>query len=765
MLRNFYNTLRHFRMASALNIIGLSIAFASFTIIAIQVWNEFTAGMDEPKHKSIYRLETQVGTSDKWSTAMYRGIYERLAQSTPQIKASALFSMQSDQTIKVDEIQYTDIPVIFAITDISKVIEYTMIEGVFASTLEPNCVLINQSNAQRLFGDSSAMGRSLSVGTAECVVAGVYKDFAINSMSPNGIVISGDFRVCQAYFLFTDGTDVESIIAEFNTKYMATEFKDNGVLKAVALADTYFDNQYLSGASLKQGNRTTTMVLLSIAILIMVIALINFINFATALAPVRIRALNIRGVFGSTRTNLRMGMIVETLLFSFVSFIVALLWVAILKDSSLAWLLKTNDISIGTNWMVVAGVGFVALIIGLLAGIYPAYYCTRFTPALALRGRFISTNSKGGLRSSLIGIQLVISIVLIISSLFIHLQNRYIINKNLGYDGRNVIVVRGVWDRNADLVAQRVSGLSMVRSTARFDGSFGQGSGKSNVNICVGPDTVGLSSYWVEDGFLELMNVPIIQGRSLLPSDKSEELFVNNPEEIFNVVINKSALRELGTAVDSIIRGPGKTFRVVGVTDDIIGHSLYATSDLTLFVKSNYMNSVVARVDESNSAAVIEQIRTIVKEIQPYGAAEVDMYNTRVAALYQKEQNLAILITLFSLLAIFISLVGLFGLVLIETEARRREIGLRKINGATTRLILVMFNRKYIAIVSVCFIVAAPIAYYAVVEWLSSFPYRTGIEWWVFALALAIVSLVTMMTVTVQAWRTATENPIEALRS
>lgn len=763
MLRNFISTLRCFKTASVLNIIGLGVSFAAFILIMIQVWNEYTAGTDDHRYRNIYRLELNVENSEKWYIRMGRHVFEKFAEVTPQVEASGFYTIASS-AIKVEDTHYGDLPTIYLANDLSQVVEYRMVEGVFGSALAPKCALINRSNAERLFAGKSAMGQRINIGTDECIITGVYEDFPENSMSPNGVVMFNAYGMCNAYFLLNEGADTQAIAENFSKTY--GELIDNGTCRLVPLADTYFANQYASGDYFKMGNRTTTLILLSIALLVILIAIINFVNFAMALSPIRIRALNIRGVFGSTRQALRAGIVSEAMFFSLVSYLLALLLVAIVCESSLTRLFKVTDLTIASNLDVVVFTGVLAICIGALSGVYPALYCTRFRPALVLKGSFGFSAAGRILRSTLLGVQFIISISLIIASLFIHLQNGYLLNKNLGYNSQDVIVVRHVWDRNGKVVAERINGLSMVNSAATFDGGFGQKSGRPRQMIIAGQDTVQLFRYEVEDGFTELMNIPVIQGRSLLDTDPVEKVWdEDGGSQIISVLIDKSALRALGTAVDSIIKSPKISYRVVGVTDDVIGHSLYSNGGMSMFLKSDYMTSLVVRTDAVNSGEVIKQIKAIMNEVQPYGSSEVDFFDTRVAALYQKERDVATLITLFSLLAIVISLIGVFGLVLFETQYRRREIGLRKINGATVNLILVMFNRKFAWLVVVCFVIATPIAYYGVAEWLSSFPYRTEMYWWVFAVSLLIVLAITLLTVTIQSWRAATENPVKSLRS
>lgn len=762
MFNNLITTLRRFKAASLLNIVGLSVSFAAFILIMIQVWTEFNAGTDDPRHGNIYRLEVKIPSSDKWYISIGTHVCQKFAEVMPQVKECALYTVESYNVI-VGDTKYTDIPITYIGNDISKVMQYRMVEGLFDSALAPDCALIDHSTAKRLFADRPAMGQSVTIIDKKYVITGVYRDFPSNSMYVNGVVVQKSYGRCNAYFLLMDGADTEAMVEQFKKEYSGTEFIGKGDdCRLVALADTYFENQFVRSEYLKAGNRTTTLILLSIALLIIMIAVINFVNFSTSLAPMRIRSLNIREVFGSSRRVLRVGIVNEAFLFSLISYLIAIVLVMISSDTPLRNLFKASDLTIGSNLTVIICTGVFAIFIGAAAGVYPAFYCTRFKPAMVLKGSFGLSTSGRTLRTLLLSVQFVISIILITVSLFVHLQNSYLLNKNLGYDSEDVIVVRGVWDRNGKVAPERIKGLSAVKSSATFDGHFGQQHRSSK--MVAGQDTVDVFRYEVEDGFLELMNIPIIQGRSLTPSDKALKIWDNDDGSEINILVTKSALKALNTAVDSVIRAPRGAYRVVGVTDDIIGNSLYAGSGVSIFLKSDYMNALVVRTDVADSGELIKQIRAIMDEIQPYGESEVDFFDTRVAALYQKERDVATLITIFSLLAIVISLMGVFGLVLFETQYRRKEIGLRKIHGASVNSVLMMFNDRFIRLVIVCFVVSAPISYYAVNEWLSSFPNRTPIYWWVFVVALMIVLSITTLTVSIQSRRAATENPVKSIK-
>lgn len=767
MIKQFWTTLSRYKLASILNISGLSVSFAVLVLVMIQVVTEFSAGRDDPKHENIYRIENKSGKEgDKWHLRMPFKIYEKIEAEIPQVERFAMFTLASS-VVAVGDSKYYDVPTIYQGNDLSKVIDYHMIEGTASSSLDDNCAIINESNAIRMFGSAlESIGQQIDVSGTKLVVTGVYKDFGKNSMSPNGVVMFGKYGVCSAYFLFKDGADINQITLDVNRYIKESEFADyGGDIKFVALSDTYFDNKFATGDFYRQGNLTITLLLIFVALLIMFIAIINFVNFSMALAPARMRSLNIKGVLGSSKRELQKVIVFEAMMFSVVSFLLSLVWVDLISGTQVANLFKVTELSVDSNIGIVALTGVLALLIGVVSGIYPAIYCTKFTPAIVIKGSFGRSQKGQALRSVLISSQMIISIVLIIVSLFIHLQNRYLTDKNLGYDSENVIVVRGVWDRNAKLMADKIKTLAMINSSASFDGQFGQRKKEADHKIFVGSDTLMLHRYDVDQNFIDLMKIPIVEGRGLLERDRVDSVFNGEYKSPIEIVVSKSAFKALGSSLDSIVRSNDRLYKVVGVTDDVIAHSLYTSGDMTMFVKSDYMTSVVVKVDAKYSEGVLRTIKKIALEVQPYAYTDVEFFSTKIVSLYDKERSLSLLVTIFSLVAVVISLMGILGLVEFDTRYRRREIALRKVYGAALESILIAFNRKFVVLVIVAFLISAPIAWYLVDQWLESFAYRTPIYVWVFLVALIIVQFITISTVTIQSWRAAMDNPIESLKT
>lgn len=767
-MKNFISLMARHRLSFVFNIVGLSIAFSVVTMVVMQVITEWRIGTDDPKHERIYRIEQKSSKGDQYHLRMAHSLYEQIAQETPEVERFAAFTVSKGVVTGGDE-RYNDVPTLYLNDDLSKVIDFSMMEGNASSAIDKGNAIIAQSLAQKIYGSAAkAVGQPIDVEGTKLVVSGVYRDFGKESMSPNGVITFGAYGMCSAYFLFRSGVDIDRITRQVNQRIKNTASEQDQVqIRFVALADTYFANEFASGNFLRQGNRTSTLLLLSITLLVLGIAVINFINFSIALAPVRMRALNIRAVFGSSKGALRRSIVYQAMVLSFGAFLLSLLWVELANKTAVVSLFKMSDFSIATNIEQVAWVGVLVLVVGVISGLYPAYYATRFTPAVVLKGSFGRSKTGQALRNALITIQITISTVLITTSLFVYLQNSYLANKELGYDSRNTIVVRGVWDRNAPLMAEKIRNLAIVEQSAIFDGQFGVKNSDADQLLVTLNDTVRLHRYCVAHNFLDLMGVPIVAGRGLLESDRVDSVFSSGLSTYpIEVVVSRAAFKALGSSLDSVVRSAdGREFKLVGVVDNLIAHSLYTSGELTMFVQSDYMTSVVAKTGPTARAEALADIRAVAQEVQPYAYTDVGLFDTKIAALYEKERSLALLINLFSFIAIVISLMGIFGLVELETRYRRSEIAVRRVYGASVRSILAGLNRKYALLVVVAFVVSVPVAWYVAQEWLNGFAYRIPISVWVFVVALVIVQLITVLTVTIQSWRVAGSNPVGSLKT
>jgi putative ABC transport system permease protein len=388
-----------------------------------------------------------------------------------------------------------------------------------------------------------------------------------------------------------------------------------------------------------------------------------------------------------------------------------------------------------------------------LVGVYPARYITSFAPALALKGNFGLSPKGKRLRNTLIGIQFVASFVLIIAASFMYLQSRFMQNAPLGFDRDELIVVnisRIYENRNA--FRSQVRALSGVEkmtyahiliSSSEYYSGWGQERDGQVMMYSVFP---------VHYTFLQVMGIEVSDGRNFRREDNGVFIF------------NETAQRQFNLETYETING----FDIIGFAPDIKFASLRRTVEPMAFWvhDSQALPHTYIRVRAgADMRGVMAHIRSTLIEFEPNYTFEVRFFDEVLQQLYESEISLSRLITLFSLIAIFISIVGVFGLVVFDSECRRKEIGIRKVMGASTMEIVAMFNKSYLIIILICFVIAVPVAWYAVGRWLENFAYCTPMYWWVFVLAFVAVATITVLTVTIQNWRVANDDPVKSIKT
>ena len=533
-------------------------------------------------------------------------------------------------------------------------------------------------------------------------------------------------------------------------------------IRLVPLTDIYYMNETQDGGTFRSGNKEVTALLFGIALLIVIVAAINFTNFSTSLTPLRIKSINTQKVLGSSDTLLRRSLLIEAALISFIAWLVSLVIVWGL-DWAEALPFIEADLSLVSNLPIVFLCGIVALVIGWLAGIYPAYYITSFPPALVLKGSFGLSPSGRKLRTTLICVQFVVSIVLIIGACFVQIQNSYMRNFSLGFDKDQVAIVElneTMYNKHNDTYVNRLKENPGIEDVAFAMEKVGSKDGyNTNGGNYKGKDF----QYFIiiaSSNFLRVMGIPVIEGRDFSKADELSD----HVSYIFNRTAMEGLDMQVGDAFDSYSSG-----HLIGFSDDVKFTSLRGGEDNIAFLVGNFGYSLpisyIRLKAGSDIHAVVGHIQETMRELDPSYPFNIEFYDEIFNHLYRKEENLRDLVTVFSLLAIIISLVGVFGLVVFETQYRRKEIGIRKVHGATVGEILLMFNKVYLRIVGICFVIAAPIAWQGAKMWLEGFAYKTPLHWWVFLIALLIVTVITLLTVSFQNWKAANENPVNSIKS
>ena len=769
IIRNLLHVIRRFKLAASLNILGLSVAFAAFMVIMMQLKWDF--GFDKfHKHSDkIFRIET-ASQGEYYRVDISRPLAERFFESSPHIVAGAITDLWGGATFF--QIENNDFFFREGITRIAPkftdVFSFDFVEGYENALNVPDNVIIPLSLSQKLFGSESAVGKHLIFFGGETVTIGaVYRDLPRNSIIGNDIYIAipedenrsrwteWNYRT---YLRVDDAANVPAILENFKINYLRDWEID---LRLTALPDMRF----VTGV--RQDNapdtsKQTFMVLFAIAIAIVVIAGINFTNFSTALTPVRVKKVNTQRVFGAQKRTIRSALVFEAIAFSLLSYLLALGLVWQFQNSPLESMVDA-DLSLLAQQQIVFGTAFVALFVGLFAGIYPAYKMTSFAPALAMKGNFGLSPKGKKIRNTLIAIQFVASFALIIGVSFMFLQNRFMQNTPLGYDKDALITVNiGQIREHRDAFIHQLKAHSAIENVTFAEVLLSAHDAYMQWGRRYQDRTIFFQVIPVHYSFLRVMGIDITEGRDFRREDE------NRQQGVF--VFNETARREFDLELNTSIGGVGG--EIIGFMPDVKFASFrVAVEPMAFYVwgtenwgtQPNHAYIQVAQ--GANLREAMTHIQTTLDGFDTTFPLTARFYDEILQRTYEKERALSSLILLFSLIAIFISIVGVFGLVVFESECRRKEIGIRKVLGASSIGIVLMFNKTYFKILLICFVAAVPLAWYAVSRWLENFAYRTPMYWWIYLLAFLAVGAITVLTVTIQNWRVANDNPVKSIKT
>ncbi|MBR3558259.1 MAG: ABC transporter permease [Bacteroidales bacterium] len=775
-------------VSAILNIVGLAAAFAALYIILVQVRHDLTYNKALKDSDRIYVLTTQESRSSGYSSYMCRPIGEYVVNASPDIEAGGCGRVAGYPTmIYVGDDQS---PVKISISSLNKgareVFGIELVAGNWDDLTGVNCA-ISESAAKRLGIQVGDVVKYYGGAWQETTIVAIYKDMPKHS-DLSSFEMFTDFpdvlldewkEFSFNYFVkLREGADPEAITEAakpvckrfFSEMKGGNEVTDDDVkfgIRPVLLTEMYFADPNKNFTVGKMGNRTTTITMLVIAIFVVLIAFINYINFFFAMVPLRLRGFNTRKILGSSRFQLVVSSVGESLLMVAVALGLALTVVIFFKQSTLASLIETS-LDLGQNYGIVALTIGLALFISVVASLYPALFVTSFNPAVALKGTFGTTQKGKAFRIALIGLQFTVSIVLIICVIFVHKQRNFMMNHEMGFNKECLLQsqVSGYLATNREAVESKLKADAAVKDIAWGSGPFVSDARMSWGRTLRGED-VSYQVYPVSWNFLQFMGIDIVEGRDFKEADEQGHgiyIFNETARDKYNITLED----QIGGHDDQIVEIAGfcKDFNFASLRQSIEPFAFYVYGKEPWKSCDRIFIRTAAGIDVP---ALMDRIVKILNDLDPNlgkgMSYEVKPFEQAIENQYKKETNLSTLVTLFTILAIVISLMGVFGLVMFETEHRRKEIGIRRVHGATVKLILAMFNSRFVKIALVCFVIAVPLSVVIMQRYLEGFAYRIRLFGWVFAVALLAVLAVTVAVVTLRSLRAATMNPVKSLRT
>lgn len=780
LFRNFSHTFRRFFTASILNLLGLSIAFAACFVILTQVDYDYNYNKAYPAHDRIYRVEVNPGGEYGWQIWLARPFCELIGTASPHIQAFSITSLSNyPSDFEVNEHIYSE-PEFTGFGDYLEVFQPTMVCGTTASLNEPSQVLISASMARRFFGTTDAIGKILYTGHKShnypSVIGGVYQDMPENSQLGNCVFssfrsdLNKDSWTNWNYTMYirldnpASLADVQQSVIESckqkipRDRISGTEDWEN-FIHFTPLDEVHYSTIGNKAAT----SKAALYLLLCVSVLILLTAAVNYMNFSLAETPMRLRSINTQKVLGASTVSLRIYLLLESVLVCVCGFLLSLLWLYLLKDTPLSTLVA-SDLSLTAHPILLAALGGIAVCMGLLAGAYPSYYVTSFQPALALKGSFGLSPKGKMLRTFLVCFQFFVSFMLIISVGIMYLQSHYIQNSDYGYD-KSVVLVGEIPDELLDrreAIVSELSGISGIEgiSISQFvlnssDDymSWGRGSGDRSINMVCFP---------VDYRYLSVMGIKITEGRDFKPGDGDVYIFNEAARKKYPWMrVDEPAIPE--------------DYPIVGFCENIRFSSFRnndAVEPMAFFIYGkdhvNWDANSVLNIRVAPGVDKVDMLHRLAKateKIAPGRDFNFRFMDQVIDQNYHRELRFTHQILLFSLIAIVLSIIGVFGLTLFESEYRRKEIGIRKILGSSTGKILYMFTKRYLVMLVICFLLAAPFGWWIGHDWLESFSDKTPIRAWIFVISFLLVSLITILTVTFECWKNANENPVQSIKT
>jgi len=772
LFTNFIHVLKRFKTSSLINIVGLSAALIVFFVVLMQVYYDFTYDKGYRNADRIAQFNIYDFSDGTASTNINFQTPAQISSRLPEVETYCMYAYWGNPMFDIDKgnnlSETHDIPWLRATQGLFKVFTPDIImgdtTGIFSS---PGHAMLSEKTAKQLFGNENPIGKAIRFhyGKKQIAVQAVYRDFPDNASLKNGVYTDlpefpeteGSF---SAFFLLHSKAqkdidqkiNTKEILGEDFVKFLEEHPEIHAQYRLSSLNDLYLYSAINGG---KRFN--TTVSLLAIGILTLLIAFVNFVNLSLAMAPSRIRGINIHKILGINKTTLRFIIAMESVLFTALALVIAFIGIYILKGSVFAQeLFPIIDISLTSYIGLLVTASVAILLLAFAIGLYTMRYSTSVEESAALKGSF-ATGVKGvRLRNILIVIQFTTAIVLICVSIFIKKQNDYMQNYDWGIPKKNIIYLpyaemgESVQAFGQELLRDsRVTDYCLTRDLpGHVEMSWGRQFEGKQINLHV---------WSVDDRFIDFFNVPIIAGR------KPE----NMDSIVSQIVVNEAFLKRykfdesiVGKDFDAF--GPG---RIQAIAKNINYESLHdSITPMAFGVLAKYQNFQYLLIKLNgtqipNTIKFIEQTWNKFSK-EPFNAHFLD---ESMDKLYQKEMNMAKLIGLFGFIIVVIAVMGVYGLIAFNARYKAKEIAIRKVNGSTVREIILMLNRNVLLQLGIAYLIAIPVAWFITKKWLENFAYKIPIYWWVFLLGGLIVLLITLLTVSAQSYQAAVKNPTKAL--
>jgi len=801
MIKNYFkiafrNLLRNKAFAS-INIFGLAVGFTCCLLISGFLYNELNYDKFPHDAKDIYRVEIKFDNKDFYSesdVAVGRGMKD----ACPEILSFVRLGQRKDIFVKYENNEFKEPHVAFVDTNFLQLFSIPFAQGDVTNALkEPNSIVITQQAAKKYFGNADPMGKSLVLSNN---TSNPFKVTGVIGELPGNLHFNYDFYAFRrddpahqtwsnvgdyTYIKLKPGTDPKKLEAKFPelvAKYVVPEVQhDMGVSLAEAqksvntfvfyLKPIEKIHLYSSNKDELQVNGSIKYVYIfaALAFFIILLAAVNFTNLSTAASIRRSKEVGIRKVMGSGKKQLVLQFLAESVLLSFLAYLIALglvyLVLPLFNDLAEKQLLFASFI----NYKVIlVSLAFV-IAVGLLAGTYPAFFLSSFNIISILKGKKNATpKSSNQLRSGLVIFQFAVSIALIISTIVVYRQLHFMQNKDLGFDKTQAIIINDSRLLGKDQQAfkeQLLKDSRVVSATLTRDVPVGglndgtQAYAKENT-ADESRSEIHINRYHVDYDYLKTLGMKMVKGRYFSPDFADSQA----------VVLNEAAVKEFGIKGDPvgkfIVTSGQNQYNIIGVVKDFHYASVKEKiAPLAMMLGNNNNGGLIVKLKTAGLAGLLASLKSQWNSFNPKGPFSYNFIDDKFAAVYKSEERTGKIFSVFAIISIIIASLGLFGLSAFSIAQRTKEVGVRKILGANVSQMVLLLSKDFLFMVLVAFIVAVPITWFAMYKWLQEFAYRINIGWAVFALAGAVAVLIAFATVSFQAIKAAIANPVKSLRT
>jgi putative ABC transport system permease protein len=786
MLKNLIKTafrhiIKHFGY-SILNILGLTLGITSALFLIIYVSDEMSYDRYHEKADRIYRVSTTIKEPDDQFTWIVAQIPfgPQVVQDYPEVQSFVRFINMPRALYKFEDKEFNEENFFYVDSTLFDIFTYKVIKGeVKSALLAPKKIILTEKIANKYFGKTDPIGKTLTTGTDTYEVTGVIQNVPSNSHFrfdavaarnnlPKDLGNWGNFGVFT-YLLFPKNFDVKAFEIKMKgmyDAYMKTIFGPLNISITYHLEPLTRIHLYSTNSQEPEptGSFTYVYIFAIAAIFLILIASMNYMNLATARSTRRAREVGLRKVVGSRRVPLILQFLSESLVFTLISLLISIVLIIVLLPKFNLLAGKSFDLRVVYSPVVILSLFAVIIIVGIFGGSYPAFFLSRFSPVTVLKGE-ITQGSAGSLfRKILVVIQFSVSVIMIICTLIVFRQLNYLKTMDQGFDQKNVISLQlnGPMIRKYPVLKQVLHENQNIKYVTSTNTAVGEGSGKVifSVETDQGMSNRGVNFAVVDYDFIETLGIKILKGRNFqqdMPSDT-----------LTGVVVNETFVKRMSWAEPigkKVVLGNFVVGRVIGVMQDYHQTGMYNGIESLLLIYRPLNNVVYIKLSGNETSRALSFIETKWKEIFPDQPFVYTYLSERFNRQFEADEKRGLIFTMFTILTILIACLGLFGLASYMAEQRTKEIGIRKVFGANEKTILGLISKDFLILVVIGIVIAVPVAYYFMSRWLENYVYRTKIGVLLLLIAALLTILITFITISYKAYQAAIMNPASALKT